>query len=73
MLKILKNTNMEEMIEFKVRVMASEKLGIDLSSIDCKKFIKGIVESFLLAAAEDEGKKADANFQGEAQELVHEQ
>ncbi|XP_015577347.1 uncharacterized protein LOC107261594 [Ricinus communis] len=76
-LEILKMADMEEMTEFKVRVMASERLGIDLNNFQCKRFIRGIVESFLLSTMEvvagEEGKDTDPNFQQEAQVLVHEQ
>ncbi|PRQ58500.1 putative transcription factor ssDNA-binding-TF family [Rosa chinensis] len=48
---ILRTTSLDEMTEFKVRVAASERLGIDLSGVDRKSFVRGVVESFLISAA----------------------
>ncbi|KAF6136164.1 hypothetical protein GIB67_001573 [Kingdonia uniflora] len=48
-IEILKNSDMDEMTEFKVRKMAGEKLGFDLSGAQNKQFIRTIVESFLLS------------------------
>ncbi|KAF3777837.1 RNA polymerase II transcriptional coactivator [Nymphaea thermarum] len=54
---ILEKADMTEMTEFKVRSLASERLGIDLSgSREVKKFVRGIVENFLASrAAQAEG------------------
>ncbi|GMI66769.1 hypothetical protein like AT4G00980 [Hibiscus trionum] len=52
---ILSKSNMEEMTEFKVRVTASERLGIDLSDLSYRKFIRELVESFLLSTVEENG------------------
>ncbi|CAN6483411.1 unnamed protein product [Victoria cruziana] len=56
---ILEKSDMTEMTEFKVRSLASERLGIDLSgSREMKKFVRGIVENFLVsrpAQAEERG------------------
>lgn len=49
------------MTEFKIRTMASERLGIDLSDVNQKKFIRGVIESFLLSSVNDD----DENNQGE--------
>ncbi|KAI7990061.1 RNA polymerase II transcriptional coactivator KELP [Camellia lanceoleosa] len=46
-LEILKSSNMDETTEYKVREMASEKLGLDLSASDRKRFVRQIVESYL--------------------------
>ncbi|XP_073131039.1 RNA polymerase II transcriptional coactivator KELP [Henckelia pumila] len=46
-LEILKDSNMDEMTEFKVRNCASEKLGMDLSERSRKKFVREVVESYL--------------------------
>ncbi|KAH7578060.1 hypothetical protein JRO89_XS01G0335700 [Xanthoceras sorbifolium] len=69
-IEILKEADMEKMTEFKVRTMASKRVGIDLSDIDQKKFIRGVVESFLLSTFEEtgDGKEADANVQGETRD-----
>ncbi|KAL5726917.1 hypothetical protein ACHQM5_000160 [Ranunculus cassubicifolius] len=48
-ISILKSSNMDEMTEFKVRKLAGEQLGLDLSSSIYKKFIRNIVESFLIS------------------------
>ncbi|XP_057996913.1 uncharacterized protein LOC110653492 isoform X2 [Hevea brasiliensis] len=81
---ILKKADMDEMTEFKVRVAASERLGFDLSDIHCKRFIRGLVESFLLSTMEvgaEDGKEADAmdgvqvktrEMAREGQEAMHE-
>ncbi|KAK8711358.1 hypothetical protein V6N13_146642 [Hibiscus sabdariffa] len=52
---ILSKADMEEMTEFKVRVTASERLGIDLSDLSHKKLIRELVESFLLSTVEENG------------------
>ncbi|XP_050236966.1 uncharacterized protein LOC126686779 [Mercurialis annua] len=51
-LEILKAADMEEMTEFKLRVTVSERLGVDLSSAECRKFIRGVVECFLISTME---------------------
>lgn len=66
-LHILRKADMNEMTEFKVRAAASERLGIDLSDIHCKRFIRGLVESFLLSTLEvgaEEGKEAGSSNGG---------
>ncbi|XP_010422011.1 PREDICTED: RNA polymerase II transcriptional coactivator KELP [Camelina sativa] len=45
--EILKESDMKEMTEFKVRQLASEKLGIDLSEISHKAYVRSVVNSFL--------------------------
>ncbi|KAJ4905854.1 RNA polymerase II transcriptional coactivator KELP [Raphanus sativus] len=45
--EILNESDMTEMTEFKVRNLASERLGIDLSDKSHKAFVRGIVKSFL--------------------------
>ncbi|KAI9182472.1 hypothetical protein LWI28_025704 [Acer negundo] len=71
-IEILKEADMEQITEFKVRTMASERLGIDLSDTDHKKFIRGVVESFLLSTVEKTGdvKEADSNVQGETRDQL---
>ncbi|KAL8536391.1 hypothetical protein ACS0TY_011852 [Phlomoides rotata] len=46
-LEILKNSNMDEATEHKIRKAASEKLGMDLSDPTRKKFVRQVVESYL--------------------------
>ncbi|KAK2991432.1 hypothetical protein RJ640_019078 [Escallonia rubra] len=67
--EILENSNMDETSEFKVRKSASEKLGIDLSRSDRKKFVRQIVESYLA----DQQSKADAQQQAEEVEEEEEE
>lgn len=64
---LLSKTDMDEMTEFKVRVTVSERLGIDLSDFGRKKFIREVVESFLLSTAEesDDGKELNWKHQEE--------
>lgn len=52
--EILKNADMETVTEFMVRKMASEKLGIDLSETEHKRFVRGVIESFLEKTNEPE-------------------
>ncbi|KAL0312432.1 UNVERIFIED_CONTAM: RNA polymerase II transcriptional coactivator KELP [Sesamum radiatum] len=56
-LEILKNSNMDETTEYKIRKSASEKLQMDLSEPTRKKFVRQVVESYLReqqAKAEEE-------------------
>ncbi|RWR93301.1 RNA polymerase II transcriptional coactivator KELP [Cinnamomum micranthum f. kanehirae] len=66
--EILKSSNMEEMTEFKVRNMASEKLDIDLSLPQYKKFVRGVVESFLLSRKDETPNEEEAQEEEEEQE-----
>lgn len=64
--EILKESDMNEMTEFKIRQLASERLGIDLSETSHKAFVRRVVNSFLdeerskdpevIQEEEDEGK-----------------
>ncbi|XP_042487837.1 RNA polymerase II transcriptional coactivator KELP-like [Macadamia integrifolia] len=58
-LEVLRNSDMNEMTESKVRAMAAEKLGIDLSGSGPKRFVRKVVESFLLSKEQD-GQQAEA-------------
>lgn len=58
-LDILRKANLDEMTEFKVRVAAAERLGIDLSDMDHKSFVRGVVENFLLSTAAPESEPPD--------------
>ncbi|KAJ8621785.1 hypothetical protein MRB53_030314 [Persea americana] len=66
--EILKSSNMEEMTEFKVRNMASEKLDIDLSLPQYKKFVRGVVESFLLSRKDETPNEEEAQEEEEQEE-----
>ncbi|OAO98983.1 unnamed protein product [Arabidopsis thaliana] len=46
-IEILNESDMKEITEFKVRKLASEKLGIDLSEKSHKAFVRSVVEKFL--------------------------
>ncbi|GKU87926.1 hypothetical protein SLEP1_g2253 [Rubroshorea leprosula] len=72
--EILRTADMEEMTEFKVRAAASERLGIDLSDMEHRRFVRGVVESFLLSTAEetDEAKEADLVLHEQTKEAVRE-
>ncbi|XP_012490128.1 uncharacterized protein LOC105802804 [Gossypium raimondii] len=70
---ILSKADMEEMTEFKVRVTASERLGIDLSDFSHRKFIRELVESFLLSTVEEnvDGKQPNTKpVEEEAKEAI---
>ncbi|KAK1306629.1 RNA polymerase II transcriptional coactivator KELP [Acorus calamus] len=53
-LEILKGADMEESTEYKIRSAAAERLGLDLSLPDRKRFVRKIVETFLLSRKEDD-------------------
>ncbi|KAJ8555895.1 hypothetical protein K7X08_013391 [Anisodus acutangulus] len=59
--EILKTCNLDEVTELKIRKMASEKLGLDLSDPSRKKFVRQVVEKFLA----EEQAKAEANEEEE--------
>ncbi|CAN1215892.1 RNA polymerase II transcriptional coactivator KELP, partial [Linum perenne] len=50
--------------EFKFRVFACMRLGMDLSDIEHKKFVRGVVESYLLKLTDD----VAAGIEGDAVE-----
>lgn len=52
-LEILESSDMATMTEYKVRKEAAERLGFDLSIPDRKRFVRGIVESFLLSKKDE--------------------
>ncbi|KAL8141572.1 hypothetical protein V2J09_014604 [Rumex salicifolius] len=65
-LEILASADMQEMTEHKVRKFASEKLSVDLSVPERKRFVRQVVENFLRdqhakddAAAEEEEEEDD--------------
>ncbi|GMH22635.1 hypothetical protein Nepgr_024478 [Nepenthes gracilis] len=63
--EILQTADMEQMTEHKVRKLASEKLGIDLSAPDLKRFVRRVVESFL---REQQEKAEQQRLESEQQE-----
>lgn len=72
---ILKNSKIEETTEFEIRVAASERLGIDLSDSEHKQFVRSVVESYLLAIAEEDSrhKAAEPSAPEETREEVQEE
>lgn len=63
---MLKSSDMDQMTEFMLRNMASEKLGINLSLPHYKKFVRGVVESFL--SRKEETQEANEEAREEEQE-----
>ncbi|KAA8516185.1 hypothetical protein F0562_019364 [Nyssa sinensis] len=64
-IEILKDADLEEATEFKVRNMAAERLGIDLSDMDHKRLVRSVIECFLLSLED--------KVQEETKEVVQEQ
>ncbi|GAB2273048.1 hypothetical protein Dimus_007857 [Dionaea muscipula] len=72
--EILKTADMEVMTEYKVRNIASEKLGIDLSVPHHKSFVRYVVESFIRERkAESEEPAAEQPEQQPQQQPVEEE
>lgn len=69
-LEILKNSNMDETTEFKIRKSASEKLGMDLSDPTRKKLVREVVESYL---SEQQAKAEEEEQQQEEEEVEEEE
>lgn len=70
-LEILRNSNMDETTEYKIRKSASEMLGMDLSDPTRKKFVRQVVESYLgeqQAKAEEEHQVQDEEENEEEEE-----
>lgn len=67
-LDVLRRANLQEMTEFKVRLVSSARLGIELSGKEYKSFVRGLVENFLLSMVE-----ADLNVGEETKEVVQEE
>ncbi|XXG88036.1 hypothetical protein AAC387_Pa12g0306 [Persea americana] len=65
--EILKSSDMDEMTESKLRNMASEQLGIDLSLPQYKTFVRGVVQSFVSSIKEDQETKEEAAQEEEQQ------
>ncbi|KAI3981261.1 hypothetical protein MKX01_008892 [Papaver californicum] len=70
---ILKTSDMNEMTESKVRKLAGDKLGIDLSGKQEKKFIKQIVNEFLIQTEEEVQEKGKQQVVEEEQEQEEEE
>uniref|UniRef100_A0A6N2N2M9 DEK-C domain-containing protein n=1 Tax=Salix viminalis TaxID=40686 RepID=A0A6N2N2M9_SALVM len=70
---ILRHANLDEITEFKVRATATERLDFDMSHIEHRKFIRGVVESFLLSTMDEEGKEANGNVGENTKEALQEE
>ncbi|KAG1367659.1 RNA polymerase II transcriptional coactivator KELP [Cocos nucifera] len=66
-LEILESSDMTTMTEYKVRKAAAERLGLDLSFPDRKRFVRGIVESFLVSKKDESTQQRQEQEQGEKQ------
>lgn len=71
-LEILNTVDMEETTEFKVRSMAAEKLGLDLSVPERKRFVRHVVESFLLSKKDQEQGEHEQEEAKEIEEVEEE-
>ncbi|XP_074265014.1 RNA polymerase II transcriptional coactivator KELP [Silene latifolia] len=71
-LEILETSDMQEMTEYKVRKLAAEKLGIDLSEPSRKKFVRHVVETFLEQQAQQQ-QQNDAVQGGQVEENASEE
>lgn len=70
---ILRHANLDEITEFKVRATATERLDFDMSHIEHRKFIRSVVESFLLSTMDEEGKEANGNVGENTKEALQEE
>ncbi|KAG7552696.1 ssDNA-binding transcriptional regulator [Arabidopsis thaliana x Arabidopsis arenosa] len=66
--EILNESDMKEMTEFKVRQLASERIGIDLSEKSHKAFVRSVVEKFLHEERAREYEKSKVNKEEEEEE-----
>lgn len=58
-LGLLENADMSEMTEYKIRKLAGEKLGQELSDAKSKKLVRNIVEGFLRSKNSEEEQAAE--------------
>ena len=59
---ILRNSNLDHITEFKLRLQASKRLGIDLFENDLRKsFVRTVLENFLLDLDLDDDDHKDQN------------
>lgn len=63
---MLKKADLREMTEFKLRATALAELGINLSTVDSKRLIRGLVESFLLSGVQEMAEGEQVEFREEA-------
>lgn len=67
---ILEASDMADMTEYKVRKLAGEKLNINLSETQYKKFVRNIVENFLKSREDEEEQEQAAEEAEEAEQKV---
>ncbi|OVA08213.1 Transcriptional coactivator p15 (PC4) [Macleaya cordata] len=72
-MEILKKAELEDMSEFNVRSVAAEKLGMDLSGPEYQKFVRCVIESFLLSMEEEPVAAPTTEEQNEAKESTEEE
>ncbi|CAL5195036.1 unnamed protein product [Lathyrus oleraceus] len=69
---ILTKCSMEEATEFAIRLAASERLGIDLSDSHSRRFVRNIIDSYLISIATDVDKpKEPPQASAEAVDVIH--
>ncbi|KAL8149437.1 RNA polymerase II transcriptional coactivator KELP [Apium graveolens] len=71
-LEILRNSDMDKTTEAKVRKLASEQLGLDLSQRDYKLFVRQVVNSYIIENDEKEAQKQQEEEKVEQEEEVAE-
>lgn len=67
---ILETADMADMTEYKVRKLAGEKLNINLSETQYKKFVRNIVENFLKSREDEKEQEQAAEEAEEAEQKV---
>ncbi|CAL4974480.1 unnamed protein product [Urochloa decumbens] len=67
-LEILRGSDMDSVTEYKVRSAAADRLGIDLSAPDRKRFVRGVVEGYLTSLSSQEVEEEQPQQQGGAGE-----
>ncbi|CAH2069279.1 unnamed protein product [Thlaspi arvense] len=60
---ILREADMDQMTEFKLRIAASAKLGLDLSRTNHKNVVRDVLEAFLLSNPDDDTAPGEAIVQ----------
>lgn len=70
---ILETADMADMTEYKVRKLAGEKLNINLSETQYKKFVRNIVENFLKSREDEKEQEQAAEEAEEAEQKVEAQ
>ncbi|KAL5219906.1 hypothetical protein ABZP36_024619 [Zizania latifolia] len=71
-LEILRGSDMDSVTEFKVRAAAADRLGIDLSLPDRKRFVRGVVEGYLQSLSHEEEQRGGADEDGKDKQAEEE-